>query len=117
MFRFSRSSAITATPHAYPSFLDKGNDPLRMQMSNCFGYPLVFVDVGENLIMANEVATLLNPSVAPIEEEEFEETPLDVNFSQRSCEEELSRRVVHTRVDYSTWDHQLSPNPMLWQSI
>ncbi len=35
----------------------------------------------------------------------------DVNVSQRSCEEELSRRVVHTQVDRSTWDRRLSPNP------
>jgi len=27
------------------------------------------------------------------------------------CEEELSRRVVRTRVNHSAWDHRLSPNP------
>jgi hypothetical protein len=34
-----------------------------------------------------------------------------VNVSQRPCEEELFRQVVCTRVDRSTWDHRLSPNP------
>jgi hypothetical protein len=34
-----------------------------------------------------------------------------VNVSQRSREEEPSRRVVHTRVDRSAWDRQLFPNP------
>jgi hypothetical protein len=39
---------------------------------------LVFVDVGEDSIMANDVVMLLNPLVAPIEEQ-FEEISLDVN--------------------------------------
>jgi hypothetical protein len=34
-----------------------------------------------------------------------------MNVSQRSCEEDMSRRVVCTRVDRSAWDHRLSPNP------
>jgi hypothetical protein len=72
---------------------------------------LVFVDVGENLVMADGVATPSNPSVAPVEQEDLEEVPLEVNVSQRSCEEEPSRRVVRTRVDRSAWDRQLSPNP------
>jgi hypothetical protein len=38
-----------------------------MQMLIWFGYPLVFVNAGEILSMANDVATLLNPPVAPIE--------------------------------------------------
>jgi hypothetical protein len=37
--------------------------------------------------MADDVAMPLNPPVAPIEEDELEETPLDVNVFQRSCEE------------------------------
>ncbi len=53
------------------------------------------------LIMADDVAMPSEPSVAPIDEEEFEEAPFDeialeVNVSQRSCEEKPSRRVVHT---------------------
>jgi hypothetical protein len=61
--------------------------------------------------MADDVATPLNPLVAPAEQEELEEAPLNVNFFQRPREEEPSRRVVRTRVDRSAWDRQLSPNP------
>jgi hypothetical protein len=82
-----------------------------MQVLNYFGYPSIFVDAGENLIMADDVATTSNLPIAPIEKEKLEEAPLDANVSQWSCEEKPSRKVVHTRVDRSTWDHQLSPNP------
>jgi hypothetical protein len=58
-----------------------------MQMPIFFGYPLVFVDAGENLVMADDVATPLNPLVAPIEKEELEEAPLNMNVSKRSREE------------------------------
>ncbi len=61
--------------------------------------------------MADDVATPLNPLVAPIEQKELKEAPLDVNVSQQPCEEEPSRRVVRTRIDRSAWDHRLSPNP------
>jgi hypothetical protein len=84
-----------------------------------FLLPSVFVDVGDNLVMADDVATPSNPLVATVDKEEFEEitlnetpfdevtldgTPLDevvleVNVSQRSCEKEPSRKVVRTRVD------------------
>jgi hypothetical protein len=53
-----------------------------MQVPNCFGYLLIFVDAGQNLVMANDVVMPSNPSVAPIEKEELEETPLNVNVSQ-----------------------------------
>jgi hypothetical protein len=43
---------------------------------------LVFVDEGENLVMADDVVTPSNPLVALVEEEEFEEAPLNVNVSQ-----------------------------------
>jgi len=43
---------------------------------------LVFVDVGENLVMADDVATPSNLPVSLVEEEEFEEAPLDMNVSQ-----------------------------------
>jgi hypothetical protein len=72
---------------------------------------LVFVDEGENLVMADGIAMPSNPSVAPVEQEELEEVPLEVNVSQRPREKEPSRRVVRTRVDRSAWDRQLSPNP------
>jgi hypothetical protein len=44
--------------------------------------PLVFIDVGEDSIMANDVVTPLNPLVVPIEEEELEKTMFNVNISQ-----------------------------------
>jgi hypothetical protein len=53
------------------------------------------------LVMADDVAMPSEPLVAPIDKEEFEEAPFDeialeVNVSQRSCEEKPSRKVVHT---------------------
>jgi hypothetical protein len=63
------------------------------------------------LVMADDDATPSNPPVAPVQQEEFEEAPLDLNVSQRPREEEPPRRVVRTRVDRSVWDRQLSPNP------
>jgi hypothetical protein len=72
---------------------------------------LVFVDAGENLVMVDDVTTPSNPPVSVIEKEMLEEAPFDVNVFQWSCEEELSRKVVRTRVDRLAWDRQLSPNP------
>jgi hypothetical protein len=51
--------------------------------------------------MANVVATPLNPPVALVDKEEFEEAPLEevaleVNVFQRSHEEEPSKRVMRT---------------------
>jgi hypothetical protein len=86
MFDFSQSSAVTTTLHTYPNFLNKGNDPLRMQVPNYFGYPLVFVDADENLVMANDVTTPLNPLVTLVEHEKLEKTSFDMNVSQRSHE-------------------------------
>jgi hypothetical protein len=43
----------------------------------------IFVDVNEDSIMTNDVATPSNPTVAPIKEEKLEEALLDVNVSQR----------------------------------
>jgi hypothetical protein len=61
--------------------------------------------------MADDVATPSNPPVAPVQQEELEEVPLDLDVSQRPCEEEPPRRVVRTRVARSIWDRRLSPNP------
>ncbi len=65
--------------------------------------------------MADDVATPSEPLVAPVDKEKLEEAPFDevaleVNVSQRSREEEPSRRVVRTRVVRSAWDRRLSPN-------
>jgi hypothetical protein len=55
--------------------------------------------------MADDVFMSSNPLVAPIEEEELEEPPLDVNVFQQSHDEKLFKKVVCTRVNRSTWDH------------
>jgi hypothetical protein len=67
MSDFSRSSTVITTPFAYPNFLNKGNNPLRMQVPNYFGYLSIFVDVNENLVMADDIAMPLNPSIVLIE--------------------------------------------------
>jgi hypothetical protein len=72
---------------------------------------LVFVNADENLVMADDVITPSNPPVSLVEKEELEEALFDVNVSQWSRKEEPSKRVVRTRVDHSTWDRLLSPNP------
>jgi hypothetical protein len=87
-----------------------------MQVPNYVGYLSIFVNVGENLVMADDVTMPSNPLVAPVEKEELKEAPLhetllDMNVSKRSREEEPSRRVVRTRVNRSAWDCRLSPNP------
>ncbi len=63
------------------------------------------------LDMADDDAAPSNPLVAPVQQEELEEAPLDLNVSQRPREEEPPRRVVRTRVNRSVWDRRLSPNP------
>jgi len=73
---------------------------------------LVFIDVGEDLIMANDVM-LSNLLYAPIEEEELKETPFDMNVTQQSRKEKLFKRVVCTRVNWSTWYCQLFLTHML----
>jgi hypothetical protein len=45
---------------------------------------LVFVDASENSIMVDDVVMPLNPPIVPVEKKKLEETPLDVNVSQRS---------------------------------
>jgi hypothetical protein len=61
-----------------------------------FLLPSIFVDAGDNLVMANDVATPSNPSVIVVDKEKLEEATLDevaleVNVSQRPREEEPSR--------------------------
>ncbi len=63
------------------------------------------------LVMADDDATPSIPPVAPVQQEELEEAPLDLDLSQRPRKEEPPRRVVRTRVVRSVWDRQLSPNP------
>jgi hypothetical protein len=54
--------------------------------------------------MADDVAMPSNPPVSLVEKEELEEALLDVKVSQRSREEEPSRRMMHIRIDCSAWD-------------
>jgi hypothetical protein len=76
-----------------------------------FVLPFWFLLMQMQLVMADDDATPSNPPVAPVQQEELEEAPLDLNGSQRPREEELPKKVVRTRVDRSVWDHRLSPNP------
>jgi len=111
MFEFSWSFVITPTPYAYPNLLNKKTlTPSERKYHIVSSTFLVFVDAGENLVMADDVATPWNPLVSLVEKEELEEAPLDVNVSQQSCKKKLSKRVVRTWVDRSAWDRQLSPN-------
>jgi hypothetical protein len=101
--------------------LNEKPSPLLNASPTLFLLPSVFVDAGDNLVMADDVATPSNPLVIAVDKEKLEEVTLDetlldevaleVNVSQRSREEDLSKRVVHTRVDRSIWDRRLSPNP------
>jgi len=61
--------------------------------------------------MVDDDATPSNPLVAPVQQQELEEAPLDLNVSQRSRKEEPPRRVVRTQVARLVWDRRLSPNP------
>jgi hypothetical protein len=63
------------------------------------------------LVMADDDVTPSNLPVAPVQQEELEEAPLDLNVSQRPREEKPPRRVMRTRVDRSVWDRRLSLNP------
>ncbi len=63
-------------------------------MPNWFDYLSDFVDASENLVMADDVATPSDSLVILVEKEEPEETPLNMNISQRSREEKLSIRMV-----------------------
>jgi len=67
--------------------------------------------VGENLVMADDVATPSNLPGSLVEKEELEEASLDVNVSQQSREEEPSKRVVRIQINRSAWDRRLSLNP------
>jgi hypothetical protein len=74
----------------------KTSTPFEHKYHIIFATLLVFVDVGENLVMANDVTTPSNPPVPLVEKEELKEALLDVNVSQWLHEEEPSKRVVRT---------------------
>ncbi len=111
MFEFSWGSIITPTLYAYPNLLNKKVSTLSERKYHIvYVVFLIFVDVGENLVMADDVATPSNLLGSLVGKEKLEEALLDVNVSQWSHEEESSKRVVRIRVDRSAWDRQLSLN-------
>jgi hypothetical protein len=76
-----------------------------------FVLPSWFLLMQVQLVMADNDATPSNTPVAPVQQEELEEAPLDLNVFQRPREEKPPRGVVRTRVDRLVWDRRLSPNP------
>ncbi len=52
-------------------------------MLNYFDYLSIFVNAGENLVMADDVVKPSNLLVTPIKNEKFEKTLFDVNISQQ----------------------------------
>ncbi len=69
--------------------------------------PLIFVDVGENSIMVDDIVMPLNLLVTLVEEEEFEEASFeeasfDVNVSQWSRKEKLFLRMVCIQINCLT---------------
>jgi hypothetical protein len=91
--------------------LNKKASTLLNASTTLFVLPSWFLLMHVQLIMADDDATPSNPPVAPVQQEELEETQFDLNVSQRPRKEEPPKRVVRTRVDRSVWDHRLSPNP------
>ncbi len=82
MLEFSWGSVITPTPYAYPNLLNKKvSTPSEHKYPIVYTTFLVFVDAGENLVMANDVATPSNPLVSLVKKEELEKISLDVNVS------------------------------------
>ncbi len=69
-----------------------------------FVLPSWFLLMQVQLVMADDDVTPSNLPVTPVQQEELEEAPLDLNVSQRPREEEPPRRVVHIRVDRLVWD-------------
>jgi len=97
MFEFSWSFVVTPTPYAYPNLWNKkASTPSKRKYPIVSTTLLVFINVGEILVMVDDIAMPSNPLVLVVEKEELEEASLDVNVSQRSCEEESSWRVVRT---------------------
>jgi hypothetical protein len=57
---------------------------------------LVFLSMQAQLVMVDDDAMPSNPLVAPVQQEELEKTPLDLNVSQRSREKKSPKRMVCT---------------------
>jgi hypothetical protein len=71
-------------PHIMPTLIPKINasTPFKCKYQIVLATISIFVDVGEDLLMVDDVATPSNPLVVPVKEEELEKTSLDVNVSQ-----------------------------------
>jgi hypothetical protein len=68
MFEFSWGFAVTPTLYAYLNLLNKKvSTPSERKYPIIYATLLVFVDVSENLVMADDVATPLNPLVSLVE--------------------------------------------------
>jgi len=105
MSSFSKNSIVTTTHYAYPNFLNKCINIFKCKYEIVSFNLLVFVDANEDSIMVDDVVMPLNFPIAPIEEEELEETQLNVNVSQWLHKKKPLKRVVHTQIDHSTWDY------------
>jgi len=81
MLGFSWSFVVIAIHYAYFNSLNKDIDLFGMQILNCFDYFLVLIDVGEDVIMANDVVTPLNFPIVLVEEEELEKSSINMNVS------------------------------------
>jgi hypothetical protein len=85
--RFSYNSAIkthTTTYYAYFNFQNKNIKPL-LNASTKFIVLitlLFFIDIGKNPIIVDDATKSSNPSVVPIQNEEFVKTSFDMNVSQ-----------------------------------
>jgi hypothetical protein len=95
--RFSKNSNIKTHTVAYYAYLNFQNKSINA-LSNAnikfivIATFLFFIDVGEDLIMVNDVTTSSNPLVMPIQDEEFEEALFDVNVSQQPREKNKLER-------------------------
>jgi len=88
------------TPYAYPNLLNKKASTLSKRKYHIvYATLLVFDDTSDNLVMVDDVTTPSNPPLSLVEKEKLEKTLFDMNVSQRSHEEEPSKRVLRTRVD------------------
>jgi hypothetical protein len=105
MSSFLRNSIVTITHYAYPNFSNKRINIFECKYEIISFNLLVFVDANEDSIMVDDVVMPLNSPIAPIEEEKLEETLLNVNVSQWLHKKELLKRMMHTQIDHSTWDH------------
>ncbi len=72
MFEFSWNFVVTPTPYAYLNLLNKKASIASERKYHIVSATLlVFVDAGENLVMADDVATPLNPLVSLVEKEKI----------------------------------------------